>query len=476
MKLFGTDGIRGKFDESPINHIQLVKIGHAFATSLFDNKVGQVYISHDGRESSSDIESALTIGIMHQGSEVISVGLFPTPALSICMNIPGLAPRLHAGIQITASHNPYYDNGVKFFDKNGFKLGSRLEEKIENKYFSQKGKIQVNNQKNLKTDCSENFNKYYINYINDYFLLKMKDVKAPKEKLNILVDCANGATSKVIEKILKDSFVNIIPIYNEPTGKNINNKCGATHTDSLKKFILDFNNIKAKSSDHGKNHISKDLKIDLGVALDGDGDRVIFISPCGKEINGDDTLFILALFHKIVNNSKGSIVGTKMTNYGIQSLYKKNNINFIETDIGDKHVLKEMIKSGSSFGGESSGHILVPVFDGLYVGDGIITLINLLEVILKQDKSIDDLKKEISSVPSKLFNIKVTDKKKFLEDKVNVSVFSDLEKMIGPLGRLLLRPSGTENLVRLLIEHEDVEKIEILSKYFYDNINKNIIE
>ena len=475
MKLFGTDGIRGKFNEPPIDHACLIKIGYAFAKSLFDNEKGQVYISHDGRESSYDIELALSIGIKHQGSEVISIGLLPTPALSICMNMPGLSKGLYAGIQITASHNPFHDNGVKFFDKNGFKLGSTLEEKIENNYFNEKEEININNQQNSKSDFSEDFNKYYINYLNDYFSLKMKDVKIPKEKFNILVDCANGAASHIVEKILKNSFINIIPIHNEPTGKNINDNCGATHTESLKKFILDFNNVKANSSDYDKTRIPKDLKIDLGVALDGDGDRVIFISPCGKEINGDDTLYILALFHKINNNNNSPIVGTQMTNYGIQSLYKKNNITFIETDIGDKHVLREMIRSGSTFGGESSGHILAPVSDCLYVGDGIITLINFLEVIFNQDKSIDELKNQISSIPSKLFNTKVTDKKKFLEDKVNIKVFSKLEKMIGSSGRLLLRPSGTENLIRLLIEHEDAEKIETLSRYFYDNINQNTI-
>ena len=197
------------------------------------------------------------------------------------------------------------------------------------------------------------------------------------------------------------------------------------------------------------------------------------MSPSGEEINGDDTLYILALFHKKFNNNNKSIVGTQMTNHGIQNLYKKNNIKFIETDVGDKYVLKEMIKSGSSFGGESSGHILIPVSNGFYIGDGIITLISLLEVIFKQDKTIDELKEEIISIPSKLFNTKVMDKKIFLEDKINTKVFLDLEKMIGSNGRLLLRPSGTENLIRLLIEHKDAEQIEILSKYFYDNINKN---
>ena len=473
MKLFGTDGIRGKFNEPPINHIQLVKIGYAFAESLFGKEEGKVYISHDGRESSSDIESALSIGIMHQGSKVVAIGLLPTPALSICLNMQKLTEELCAGIQITASHNPYHDNGVKFFNKNGFKIDSILEEVIENNYFNQKEEIYAKNQKVPKSDYAEKFNKRYIDYINNYFLLKTKGIKAPKRKFNILVDCANGATSKIINEVLKDSFINIIPIYNEPSGKNINNNCGATHTDALKNFIFDFNSISANSSDYDKTRAPKELKIDLGVAFDGDGDRVIFVSPSGEEINGDDTLYILALFHKKFNNNNKSIVGTQMTNYGIQNLYKKNNIKFIETEVGDKHVLKEMIKLGSSFGGESSGHILIPVSNGFYIGDGIITLISLLEVIFKQDKTIDELKEEIISIPSKLFNTKVMDKKIFLEDKINTKVFLDLEKMIGSNGRLLLRPSGTENLIRLLIEHKDAEQIEILSKYFYDNINKN---
>ena len=475
MKLFGTDGIRGKFNESPINHVQLVKIGYAFAKSLFNNQKGKIYISHDGRESASDIESALSTGIIYQGSEVISVGLLPTPALSICLNAQKLETELCAGIQITASHNPYHDNGVKFFDKNGFKVDSTLEQIIENNYFNQTEEIHVKDKKNSKSDSAEIFNKRYISYINDYFLLKIKGVKSPERKFNILVDCANGATSKIISEVLKDSFINIIPIYNEPSGKNINNNCGATHTDSLKKFIFDFNSINANSSDYDKTRKPKELKIDLGVAFDGDGDRAIFVSPSGKEINGDDTLYILALFHKKFNKTNNPIVGTQMTNYGIQNLYKENKIEFIETEVGDKYVLKEMVKSGSSLGGESSGHILIPVANDFYVGDGIITLISLLEVIFKQDKTIDELKEEIISAPSKLFNTKVIDKKIFLEDKVNAKVFLDLEKMVGANGRLLLRPSGTENLIRLLIEHEDAEKIEILSKYFYDNINKNTI-
>ena len=475
MKLFGTDGIRGKFNEPPINHNELVKIGYAFAKSLFGKEHGKIFISNDGRESCSVIQSALSSGINHQGSEVIFIGLYPTPALSIQLNQSAATSQLHAGIQITASHNPYFDNGVKFFNNKGHKISNSLEKSIEQEYSNYNESINVKNNQYVKPEYKNTFNQNYINYIDEYFRLKFHDFDNDKKEFNILVDCANGSTSQIISRILKDSFVNIIPIHNEPSGTNINENCGATNTRILKEFVADFNKIGSSSSDLRDTHQHKDLKIDLGVAFDGDGDRAIFISPLGKEINGDDVLYILTLFNKKYHNNIKSIVGTQMTNYGIQDLYKKNNIKFIETDVGDKYVLREMIRSGSNFGGESSGHIIIPVFDDLFVGDGIITLINILEVIFRQDKSIDDLKKEILSIPSKLYNTKVIDKKMFLEDHDNIKVFSNLKKMIGDKGRVLLRPSGTENLVRLLIEHKDIKQIEILSQYFYDNINKNTI-
>tara|TARA_B100001564_G_C20664141_1_gene682934 strand:+ start:1626 stop:3053 length:1428 start_codon:yes stop_codon:yes gene_type:complete len=474
MKLFGTDGIRGKFNETPINHDELVKIGYAFAKSIFGDKSGKILISNDGRDSSSVIEAALSKGIHHQGSAPFHIGLYPTPALSIYLNSTYPASGLCAGIQITASHNPYYDNGVKFFDNHGHKINTDLEKNIESNYFVFNEKIDLEKNKISNTDDPDFFNTSYINFIDNYFLLKMKNINPPSRKLNILVDCANGATSKVISKILKNDFINIIPIHNEPTGKNINENCGATMTRKLKDFIFNFNDIKAKSSDYDKTREAKELKIDLGVAFDGDGDRAIFISPLGQEVNGDDILYILAKFHKKYNNLE-SVVGTQMTNYGIQDLYKKNDIKFIETEVGDKNVLKEMLCSRSMFGGESSGHILGLLDNGLYIGDGIITLIYLLEVLFKQERTIDQLKDEIISIPSKLFNTKVINKKKFLEDELNIKIFSDLEKMIGTNGRMLLRPSGTENLIRLLIEHHDAHQIEILSEYFYDNINKNTI-
>ena len=474
MKLFGTDGIRGRFNESPINHDQLIKIGYAFAKSLFGKQSGKVLISHDGRESFSAIESALAIGIKHQGSEIYLIGLYPTPALSIYLNSVSSKSDLYAGIQITASHNPYYDNGLKFFDSNGYKISDDLEKDIEHNFSSYNEKITEKDSQTLELDNPDSFNISYIDFIDDCFRLSMNNINPLKNKFNVLVDCANGATSEIVGRILKNTFINLIPINNEPSGKNINENCGATNTKMIKKFISDFNNIKAKTSDYDKTRSTKELKIDLGVAFDGDGDRAILISPLGQEINGDDILYILARFHKKYTNLK-SVVGTQMTNYGIQNLYKKNEIKFIEANVGDKHVLKDMIQSDSNYGGESSGHILSKVFNGLYVGDSIITLIRVLEVLFKQDKNIDQLKDEIISIPSKLFNTEVINKEMFLEDEINKKVFSQLKDMIGNEGRMLLRPSGTENLVRLLIEHKDDREIEKLSNYFYGNINKNTI-
>ena len=206
MKLFGTDGIRGKFGESPINHDELVKIGHAFAKSLFGTKAGKILISNDGRESSSAIEKALSLGIKHQGSMVFFIGLYPTPALSIYLNSTAQSSEMRAGIQITASHKTYYDNGVKFFDNNGYKINSNFEETIENNYFSHNENIKEQYNQSLKADDSDLFEKHYIDYIDDYFRSKMDNIHHSGDKFNILVDCANGATSRIISKILNILF------------------------------------------------------------------------------------------------------------------------------------------------------------------------------------------------------------------------------------------------------------------------------
>ena len=464
MKIFGTDGIRGKVGEDPITVNTIKKIAYAFADIIFQGKKGLIYISNDGRESSQIIQNALFSGISRQGSKCCIVGLLPTPAMSLCLN--KLNKDLIAGIQITASHNSYEDNGMKFFNQHGFKISNIMEKNIENIY-------------NSLNDISDHigepqkdykiFTTIYSNIINEYINKKIKKSLIKENKFNILIDCANGATSKLINSVLNNNIFTVTSIFDEPNGKNINQNCGATNPHIIQDFIKSFNSIEAIST----NDQQKKIKIDLGVALDGDGDRAIFISSNGEIINGDDVLYILAKYNKEKNNIERPVVGTVMTNYGIQSLYKKLNIKFIEAKVGDKNVVEEMIKNNAYIGGESSGHIIINDFNNLYVGDGLITMINLISSLINMEQSLSELKKEIQPIPSKLINIKIKDKLGFMNNQNNIRVIQELENKINNRGRIILRPSGTEELIRLLIEHENESEIEILLNYFYDNINKN---
>ena len=463
MKIFGTDGIRGKVGEKPIIVSIIKKIAYTFANTIFQGKKGLIYISNDGRESSQIIQNALFSGISHQGSKCCNVGLLSTPAMSLCLN--KLNKDLIAGIQITASHNPYHDNGMKFFNQHGFKINNIIENTIENDY---KYLSEIPDYVDGLHKDYEIFTTMYSNIINEYIGKKIKKTSIKEDKFNILIDCANGATSKLITSALNNNIFTVTSIFDEPDGKNINQNCGATNPNIIKDFIKSFNSIEAIST-HNK---QKKIKIDLGVALDGDGDRAIFISSDGEIINGDDVLYILAKYNKEKNNIQNPVVGTVMTNHGIQSLYKKLNIKFIEAKVGDKHVVEEMIKNNSYIGGESSGHIIINDFNNLYVGDGIITMINLISALINIESSLSELKQEIQLIPSKLINIKIKDKLGFMRNQNNIKVMQELENQINNRGRIVLRPSGTEELIRLLIEHENESEIKILLDYFYDNINK----
>ncbi len=468
MKLFGTDGIRSEYNNFPMIDKDLIKIGYCFAKSMFGNNHGRIFIGNDGRESSTDILNSLNIGISQQGSDVISVGLLPTPALSSCIYLNNNSKT--AGIQITASHNPYFHNGLKFFDNKGQKIDHDMEQLIERYFDDHKTILNTNlNGKKIEHNLTD-FQNIYISYIDKYLLSKALNKNT--RKLNILVDCANGAASHLVDKIFKNSQINLIPIFNEPNGSNINLNCGATDLTALKDFISSFNSIQAKSTKKEKESI---LKIDLGVALDGDADRVIFVDEKGNVIDGDKVLFLLSQYYRDKYDYNGPIVGTVMTNYGIQKLYKDKDIRFIETDVGDKNVLDEMKKSNSLLGGESSGHIIIKDNINRYVGDGLITMINFIEIMLENVDTFLKYEREITLIPATLTNISVPDKQKFMSDSKNILAIQKIKEKIDVHGRILIRPSGTENIIRLLVEHEDINEIKNLINYFYDNINKDTI-
>ncbi len=459
MKLFGTDGIRGKVGEFPITPFDMRKIGYAIAKTMFKNSTGRVLISNDGRASAREIEYALHHGITEQGSTAYSIGLNSTPAVSYSLH---LSASNEIGIQITASHNSYQDNGIKVFNNNGSKITEQQEREIEN-IFKDPGR-ELTMEKIVKNDAGMNENKDYNSDVRNY--LKKKIADENDLKLLIMIDCANGATSNHVKQIFNgtdvDGIIDIISIHDQPDGKNINEKCGATHIETLIKEIESHNKVNER-------------KIDLGVAFDGDGDRAIFVTTNGDVVDGDEILYIFSKFRKKYKNYEGPVVGTLMTNYGIHSAYEELGINFHVTDIGDKFVYEKMEETNAEIGGESSGHIITTDFIDIPIGDGIITLINLLEVLSKsKEKNLDDLKKMTSKyiIPSKLINIPVSDKDKFMKDTINQKVFSELDHKVINSGRVLIRASGTENLIRLLIEHQDLNEINKLEKYFCDNIQK----
>ena len=457
-KLFGTDGIRSKFGIEPLTAGFIKLIGYAFAKSMFNNKSGHVYISHDGRESCDSIENDLVSGISCQGSSYTLLGLLPTPALSAIMY--QMKKKDTCAIQITASHNQYHDNGLKFFDHCGNKINDTIQHQIENTVYSESFDIKsVKKHNNIDNEFSD----IYVSFIRDYFSSKLSNFLPLNQRLNILVDCANGAFSKIINCIFDNQNLNIIPINSEPDGKNINLNCGATNPKQISDFIDFFNSQKVRSS-KDKSEI---LKIDLGIAIDGDGDRAIFVDDQGNILDGDDIIYLLA-----INNMKSTkkVVGTLMTNYGIRKAYEDVGINFIETDVGDMNVVNKMRECDCSFGGESSGHIIFNDFKDFFYGDSMITLINVVKLLLSSKKSLFEHYQHINKIPSELININVNDKSSFLSNEKNINIISHIKEQIGSNGRLLVRPSGTENVIRFLVEHRDTREINVLKSYLYDNI------
>jgi|ETNmetMinimDraft_32_1059908.scaffolds.fasta_scaffold05906_2 phosphoglucosamine mutase len=508
MKIFGTDGIRGKYGSFPITKEDVFYLGQSLVEVLRikDDAIFFI-ISNDGRESGIFLQDALSSGIRKVGGEVTLVGINPTPIVGYatkCINemlivehCPTVGPKMIScfGVQITASHNPFSDNGIKIFNSNGQKISAELESKIEACFSKLKNLDQPKYVRKFRSpemkstgevmglerpwneifDNAMSPSRMYKNMLLHIFDNEL-NISSQEKKIKIMIDCANGAYSPYIESMF-NLFPNyiVVPIYNKPNGVNINLSCGATKPEVLKEELIQYN----KSN--------KD-QVDFGASYDGDGDRVIFITKKGNIVNGDQILFIFSKYLKEVENYNGAVVGTSMTNFGIQKAYDEIGINLIKTDVGDKYVLEKMKEIHSIIGGESSGHIIFNHLDYyLYteeaihgkedpypIGDSLLTTLYLLKIMnyYKNNISLDDMIESIPITPSRLFNQKVINKTEFLSDKHNKKVFATLVNEIEGNGRILIRPSGTENLIRVLIEHRDVNKIDELEMYFYDNIKQ----
>ena len=436
-KYFGTDGIRriANTELTPELVYKVAKAG-AYVLSKHADHTPTILIGRDTRLSGTLIESAMTAGFLSYGANVKLLGVIPTPGVAY------LTRKLNAdaSVVISASHNTYEFNGIKFFSNKGMKIPDTLEEEIEE--VMESGKLEELTAENEKIGTSE----YCLDLIDEYVYFFRKNFDDIIEKYNrkdfvVGIDTANGATYKVAEKVFKALGINYKIISNNPDGININENCGSTHLDNLKKFV-------------------KEKGLSLGVAYDGDGDRCLAIDEQGNEIDGDKLLAIISNhLRKRGLLKKDTIVATVMSNLGLNKFARDNGLELIQTKVGDRYVLEEMLKNGFNLGGEQSGHVILLNYNP--TGDGILTSLMLILSILEENKKASELSSIVKLYPQILINAKVDSNKKYdyKEDKEINDAIEKLEKEFAGNGRVLIRPSGTEPLVRVMIEGENQEYI-----------------
>jgi len=422
---FGTDGIRGEVGTSPITADVLLKVGWAVG-SVLREKVGNasVIIGKDTRVSGYLFESALEAGFLSAGVNVGMLGPMPSPAIAYLTQAYGAT----AGVVISASHNPYHDNGVKFFSSKGVKLNDEIQKAIEKKISMPM--VSVDSSSIGKAKRYEQAVGRYIEFCKSTF-----DKSNDLSNLKIVIDCANGATYHIAEDVFVELGASVVMINNTPDGYNINHECGATDTRHLQKEVLE-------------------NKADLGVAFDGDGDRLIMVDHTGQKVDGDELVYIIAAAWKKSGDLVSStVVGTKMTNLGIRSALSEIGVNFIEADVGDRHVMKELINNKAILGGEGSGHIIC--LNKSTSGDGIIAALQILEVMSKSGKSLLELKGSMTKYPQVLINIKSEAKIDLQRKSKLTQAIKTIESKLSKNGRVLVRESGTEPLVRVMVECAD---------------------
>ena len=451
-KYFGTDGIRriANTELTPELVYSVAKAG-AYVLSKHSDHTPVILIGRDTRISGTLIESAMVAGFLSYGANVKLLGVIPTPAVAY------LTRKLNAdaSVVISASHNTYEFNGIKFFSNKGMKIPDNLEEEIEE--VMESGELEKLTAVNDKIGVSE----YALDLIDEYVYFFRKNfdddiAKYNKDDFVVALDTANGATSVVAEKVFKVLGIKYKIINNHPNGVNINDNCGSTHLDGLKKYVVE-------------NGLS------LGVAYDGDGDRCLAVDEKGNEIDGDKILAIISQnLRKKGKLNKDTIVATVMSNLGLNKYARDNGLELLQTKVGDRYVLEEMLKDGFNLGGEQSGHVIL--LDYNPTGDGILTSLMLIKSILEEGKSASELSSIVKLYPQVLINAKVNTNKKYDYDKDEEikEAIDKLEKEFAGNGRVLIRASGTEPLVRVMIEGEDQKYITKKAQEIADLIEKKL--
>jgi phosphoglucosamine mutase len=446
VKLFGTDGIRGKANHYPMTGEIAFEVGRAAAYVLRKkNGRNKILIGKDTRLSGYMLESALTSGICSMGTNVALVGPMPTPGIAFVTR----SLRVDAGVVISASHNPYDDNGIKFFSSDGFKLPDAIESEIEKTMFSQRlEKIRPEGAGIGKAVRIDDASGRYIEYVKSSF---------PKgrtlEGMKIVIDCSNGSAYKITPDVLKELGANVIAINDKPDGININANCGATHPEAMQRSVLEH-------------------KADIGIAHDGDADRTIICDERGEIVDGDKLMAICALDLKKDGKLNGNtIVATVMSNIGFELFLKKSGIKVLRTKVGDRYVVEEMVKKGCNLGGEQSGHIIF--LDYNTTGDGPITALQILSTMCRREKSLSELASYIPIYPQVLVNVPVK-KIKNIDDipKIKTAIKKADKKLEN--GRILVRPSGTEPKIRVMVEGDNMDGITELAEEIAEVIRINM--
>ncbi|MDC0072697.1 phosphoglucosamine mutase [Gammaproteobacteria bacterium] len=421
---FGTDGIRGPVDTT-MNPLFVTKLGWAAGSVLKEEGISRVLIGKDTRISGYMLESALQAGFISAGMDVTLLGPLPTPAVAY------LAKKYNqAGVVISASHNLFEDNGIKFFTKDGHKFSFDLEQRIELKITQL-----ISTVKSIKLGKANRLNDAQQQYVE---FCKSSTPSLDLSNVSILLDCANGATYSVAPKVFRDLGANVKTIGADPDGININQNCGSTSPDFLAGEM-------AKGT------------YDIGIAFDGDGDRILIVGKSGKVLDGDDLLYILtsASSHRSEDFHEKGVVGTLMTNKALENHFKDSNIKFIRTDVGDKHVLEELLRKRWSIGGEPSGHIIC--LDSSSTGDAVIAALKILEHSKDQAFDVEKILHQFERFPQTLINIKVEDVNEVIMNNSFRTALKETEASLGDLGRVLIRPSGTEPLIRIMVESKNAD-------------------
>ncbi len=446
-KLFGTDGIRGVANEYPITCEMAMDIGRAVA-HLFRAETGKskIVIGKDTRISGDMIEYALVSGICSMGVDAFLAGVLPTPGIAYMTSSMGA----NAGIVISASHNPYYDNGIKIFNNEGFKLSDEKEEEIEHIVLN--GKIASMCRSIRDTGIAfkiEDAGKKYIS-----FLKSALPEGFSLNGMKIVIDCANGATYQVAPELFKELGADVESIYTKPDGKNINENCGSQHPEALIEIVLKKN-------------------ADIGLAFDGDGDRLIAVDEKRNILTGDQILVVCANMLKL--NSKlnnNLVISTIMSNMGLKVALKDLGIEHIMANVGDRYVMEQMISSGSVLGGEDSGHTIF--LNHHTTGDGILSALKLIESMKFESKPLSELKKVMTVFPQSLINVTVNSKPKISSLPAVQEAIRSVEKDLGKKGRVLVRYSGTQPICRVMIEGPTKEETQIYCKQISDVIQKEL--